>query len=143
LKGIRESLSDCIDCVLSVRDGIGASLAGVSIIHRRWAGERVGDGTFTDQVTPLKPTPQIRDYSHDVRVSEAGSVKQGDLILVGVSRSAFPDEATLRTDVRSPKEEKMIKVGRHFYRTVHVREKLVTWDLHIRKINQDETEKET
>lgn len=143
MKGIRESLTDCIDCILDVRDSIGAALADISIVHRTWTGERVGDGTFTDKITPLKPTPQIRDYSHDVRVSEAGAVKQGDLILVGISRNAFPDESLLRTDVKSMKEEKLIKVGSHFYRTVHVREKLVTWDLHIRKVNQDETEKET
>lgn len=140
MTGIRASLTDCIDCILGVRDDIGAALADISIITRTWTGERVGDGTFTDVVTALKPTPQIKDFSHDVRVSEAGAVKQGDLILVGVSRHAFPTEASLRTDVVSAVQEKMIKVGRHFYRTIHVKEKLVTWDIHIRKINQDETE---
>ena len=143
MKGIRESLTDCIDCVLDVRDSIGVALAEISIVHRTWTGERVGDGSFSDVVTALKPTPQIRDFSHDVRVTEGGAVKQGDLILVGVSRHSFPTEGLLRTEVTSTKEEKMIKVGPHFYRTIHVKEKLVTWDIHIRKINQDETEKET
>lgn len=139
MKGLRESLSDCIDCVLSVRDDMGAALDDVSIIERTWAGERVGDGSFADVMTPLRPTPQIRDYSHDVRVSEAGSVKQGDLILVGISRNLYT-EPQLRTDVDAKNKEKLIKVGRHFYRTIHVKEKLVTWDIHIRKVNQDETE---
>lgn len=143
MSGIRESLTHCIDDILGVRDCIGAALADVSIITRSWTGQRVGDGSFTDVVEPLRPTPQIKDYGHDVRVTEAGAVKQGDLLLIGISRNKYPTEASLRTDVKSVREEKMIQVGKHFYRTIHVKEKLVTWDVQIRKINQDETEKET
>lgn len=140
---MRSSLAGCIDSVLSIRECMGAQLSDVHLITRTWSGERVGDGIFSDEVVKMSPTPKIKDYSHDIRVSEAGAVKQGDLILVGISRNSYPDEKLLRTEVDSIKQEKMIKVGRHFYRTIHVREKLVTWDLHIRKIGQDETEKET
>jgi len=143
LSGLRKSLEGCIDSILGIRECIGAQLADVFFVTRTWTGERVGDGDFEDEVSQMSPTPQIKDYSHDIRVSEGGAVKQGDLILVGVSRNAYPDEATLRTDVADVRIEKMIKVGKHFYRTINVREKLVTWDMQIRKIKQDETEKET
>ena len=139
---LRASLGKCIDSILSVRECIGAQLADVSFVTRTWAGERVGDGTFKDVETAMHPLPQIKDYSHNIRVTEASAIKQGDLLLVGISRNQYPDENMLRTDTGSATVEKFIKVGRHFYRTISVREKLVTWDIQVRKVSQDETEKE-
>jgi hypothetical protein len=139
---IRKGLLDCIDKVLEVRECIGAQLAEVSIVTRTWTGERPGDGTFTDVEVPMSPLPQIKDFSHNVRITDASAVKQGDLILIGISQNAYPDENTLRTDTGIKNVEKMIKVGRHYYRTISVKQKLVTWDIQVRKINQDETEKE-
>jgi len=137
---IRKGLLDCVDKILEIRESIGAQLADVSIITRTWSGERIGDGSFTDVEVPMYPIPQIKDFSHNIRVSEAGAVKQGDLILVGISQNSYPDESMLRTDTGSNTVEKMIKVGNHFYRTVYVKQKLVTWDVQVRKVNQDETE---
>ena len=137
---IRKSLLNCVDSILGIRDGIGASLADIEIITRTWSGRRVGEGTFSETSVDVKPTPQIMDFSHNIRVSEAGAVKAGDLVLVGISRNQFPDEAVLRTDNSDKKVEKLYKVGDHFYRTIHIKEKLVTWDVHVRKILKDETE---
>lgn len=140
MSDIRKGLLDCVDKILEIRESIGAQLADVSIITRTWSGERIGDGSFTDVEVPMYPIPQIKDFSHNIRVSEAGAVKQGDLILVGISQNSYPDESMLRTDTGSNTVEKMIKVGNHFYRTVYVKQKLVTWDVQVRKVNQDETE---
>ena len=137
---IRESLGKCIDQILGVRDGIGATLAEVDIITRTWTGRRVGEGTYSESVVPVKPSPQIVDFSHNVRVTEAGAVKSGDLILKGISRTQFPDEAVLRTDNVSKQVEKRYKIGTHYYTVIHIKELLVTWDVHVRKILQDENE---
>lgn len=136
---IRAGLLDCIDNVLKIREDIGAQLADVWIVTRTWSGERIGDGNFVDEVVKMFPLPQIKDFSHNVRITEASAVKQGDLILVGISRNQYTEEM-LRTDTGSATVEKMIKVGAHYYRTISVKENLVTWDIQVRKVNQDETE---
>lgn len=129
-----------MDKILGVRDDMGANIHEVYLIDRSWSGERVGDGQFIDNTDQILPTPCIKDYSHDVRISEAGAVKSGDLILTGISRNAYPDELTLRTDTVERSRQKLYKVGKHFYTVVHIKEKLVTWDIHLRKIRLDETE---
>jgi len=137
---VRDCIGDSLDCILGIRDDIGANLADVYLVQRTWEGKRVGDGDFKDVVIALKPTPQIVDFSHDVRVQEAGAYKSGDLILKSINRKTFTEEQ-LRTDTGEESIEKFIKVGDHFYRTIHVKRKLVTWDIHIRKVSQDETER--
>lgn len=141
MANFRESFTSCSDPILSIREKMGAQLADVFLITRTWNGERVGDGQFTDAEIRIAPTPEIVDFSHDVRVTEAGAVKAGDLILKGVSRNKFPDELTLRTDTDDKRVEKLYTVGKHFYTVVNIRERLITWDIHIRKIRQDETER--
>ena len=137
---LRESLSGCIDKILGIREGMGAQLADVSLITRVWSGERVGDGDFSDSETKMSPMPGIQDFSHNIRVMEGGAVKAGDLILMGISRNKYPEEASLLTSTDDRNIEKFYKVGKHYYRAVHVKENLVTWDVHVRKVLMDETE---
>ena len=137
---LRESLTDCIDKILEIREDLGVQLADVYIVNRRWSGERVGDGTFGDVVSQVKPTPGIKDYSHNIRVTEVGAVKAGDIILSGISRNQYPDELEFKTKTEERNTQRMFKVGKHFYHVVTVVEKLLTWDVHLRKIRQDETE---
>lgn len=139
---LRDELTECIDeCVLGVREELGLQLAEVSIVTRTWTAEEPGDGSFSDNVEVLSPSPQIVDYSHNIRVQEAGAIKQGDLILKMIPRATYTEEQ-LRTDTGIKNVEKFIKVGNHYYRTIHVKENLVTWDIHIRKVSKDETEGE-
>ena len=140
MSNLRASLLGCIDKVLEVRDCIGAVIHEVYIINRVWTGERVGDGSFSDDSTQVLPSPNIRDYSHDVRVTNIGAVKAGDLVLIGISRNKYQNDLELRTDTEERNTERLYKVGKHFYRLVHIKENLLTWDIHIRKIRQDETE---
>lgn len=137
---IKASFGDCIDEILGIRDCIGAALAPVSIVTRTWSGTRPGDGTLTDVTVLLTPTPMIKDYSHDIRLQQGGAYKQGDLILKGVSKNSYPLERTLRTDTGIKNVEKFIKVGSNFYRTINIKENLVTWDIQVRKVAQDETQ---
>lgn len=138
---MKAGLLDCIDAALSVRDCLGVALAEVSIITRVWTGKRVGDGTYTETVQEVRPTPGIRNFSHDIRISEAGAVKQGDLMLIGISKNGIPLESTLKTQTNIKNTEKMILVGKHYYRTISIVEHLLTWDIQVRKITKDENEK--
>lgn len=137
---IRASLLECVDEILGIRDCIGATLAPVTLVTRTWTGARVGDGEFEDEETLMEPSPEIVDYSHSLRLQDGGTYKQGDLILKNVSRKSYPEESDLRTDTGVKNVEKFIKVGAHYYRTIHIKEKLVTWDIQVRKIAQDETQ---
>lgn len=137
---LRESLLKCSDKILSVRQDMGAQLADVYLITRTWTGERVGEGDFTDESVKMDPTPSIMDFSHDVRVTEAGAVKAGDLILTGVSLNKYPDEATLRTQTTAKNVQKMYKINSHYYHVVRIVERFLTWDIQLRKIRVDETE---
>lgn len=141
MSNFRESFTDCVDKILGIREEMGAQLADVFFVTRTWSGERTGDGDFSDTIEQMSPLPEIVDYSHDVRLQQAGTYKQGDLILRSVSRNQYPDEDKLRTDTLERNVEKFLKVGDHFYRTIHIKEKLVTWDIHVRKVAQDETER--
>jgi hypothetical protein len=137
---LRDSLLKASDCILGVREQIGAQVADVYLIERTWAGQRPGDGTFVDVSARLSPTPQIVDYSHDVRLSEAGSYKSGDLILRGISRNVWA-EAQLLTVTDAKNKEKFYKIGSNFYTAIHIKENFLTWDVHVRKLNEDETER--
>lgn len=138
---IKESLLDCIDDILEIKESIGADIEKISLITRTWTGERPGDGSFSDDEEKMKPLPCIKDVGHDLRLLEGGAVKQGDLILTSVSRNSYPDENTLRTDTGIRNVEKFYKIGEHFYRTIHIKKRLVTWDVHVRKVRQDQTER--
>jgi hypothetical protein len=141
LSKIRDSILGCSDKILGIREQIGAQINDVYLITRTWSGERVGDGSFSDKREKISPTPQIVDYSHNIRVTDIGSVKAGDLLLKGISINKYPDELTLRTDTGNKRIEKLYNIGKHFYRSINIKENLITWDLQVRKILQDETER--
>lgn len=136
----KDCLQDSLDCILSVRDDIGATIQPSFIVTRTWSGDRVGDGHFTDETCQILPSPEIVDLSHDLRVQNGGTYKSGDLILKTINKQTYPEEM-LRTDTGKETVEKFIKVGTHFYRTVHIKEKLLTHEIHITKVSQDETER--
>lgn len=143
---IRESLLDCVDDILSVREDMGAQIEDVYLIKRTWDQERAGEGDFKDDEEKVEPTPGIIDVSHDVRVTEGGAIKSGDLILTGISRNRYPKEDTIRTSLSNDEAEqrnieKFYRIGKHFYRVIHVKKNLLTWDVHVRKVSQDERER--
>lgn len=141
MSNLRDSLLKSVDCALAARENMGAQIHDVYLIDRQWSGGRVGDGDFSDVSQKISPTPSIKDYSHDVRITNVGAVKAGDIILTGISRNKYPDELKLRTDLLERNQERLYKVGKHFYTLIHIKENLVTWDLHLRKKRSDESER--
>lgn len=138
---MKECLQGSLAKIIAIRDDIGANLAEVSFVTRTWTGHRVGDGTFTDEVTPFTSNPEIVDFSHDIRTQQNGTYASGDLILRTINRADYSEE-DLRTDTGIANIEKFIKIDDHFYRTIHVRQRLLTWNVHVRRISQDETERQ-
>jgi hypothetical protein len=137
---LRKGLLDCVDEILSVRDCLGVNLAEVFFVTRTWSGDRPGDGSFSDEEAQMLPSPSIADYAHNIRATESSSVKAGDLILGNISRNRYPTEDLLLTTTAEKHVERFIKVGEHYYNTIHVKEELLTWEMHVRKIIQDKTE---
>lgn len=137
---LTDGLLDCIDSVLGVRDCIGAVLHPVFILTRTWSGERPGDGDAEESEEQIKPTPQVVDYSHDLRLVEGGAVKQGDIVLRGISKARY---AEMDLDC-SLKEGEKINVERFYlineklYTVINVKENHLTWDVQLRK-RSDET----
>lgn len=140
MSNIKDCLLDSLDCILGIREDMGAQIDDVYLVTRTWAGERVGDGKYKDVTVKMKNTPEIVDHSHSIRMSEGGSIKQGDLVLKTISQKDYSEDQ-LRTDTGLEKVEKFVKVGDHYYRTINVRKRLVTWDVHIRKVSEDEAER--
>ena len=127
LTGIRKSLNN----ILSIRDKV-AILHAVFQITRTWQGEEVGSGEYTDDKVRIYPTPRLKEYGHDVRISEGGSIKQGDIILKGLSKENY-EETDLECTTLSPNVEKFWLIDDKEYTTINVKERMLTFDVQLRK----------
>ena len=126
-------LIDDIDCILGIREEIGAQLKDVCILSRQWSGERIGDGRAFDTEVELSPSPYIVDLSHDIRGSEAGFIKQGDLLIKQISKNKFPTEDCIDGTVKNDTQEIFYKVGDFLYTVISVKERHLTWDIQVRR----------
>jgi len=134
-----ESIKSCgLDKILGVRDSIGANLHDVFIITRCWSGEEIGDGRVKESKLQVKPTPRIKDFSHNLRVTEGGSVKQGDLLLKGISKSKFPERRSIDLCSDDDLVEKFYEIDCNLYRVISVVEKHLTWNVQVRRLSNQE-----
>lgn len=134
---LMDGLKDSLDCILGIREDIGAVLQRVYIIKRKWDGETLGDGKATDTETEIKPSPYIVDLSHRVNLPAGGVIQQGDLIIRQISKVQYPTENDVYPKDRNPTVEYLYKVGSKLYNIVHVKENHLTWDIHVRKLIDD------
>ena len=134
---ILKGLKGCVDSVLGVRDCIGAALHPVYIYTRTWGGEQPGDGNFEESSEQILPTPQIKDYSHDLRITEGGVVKQGDIILRNISKNQYPNESEIDCSTDGRNIEKYYLINERLYTVIHVKEDYLTWHVHLRKRSED------
>lgn len=93
-----------IDVVDNVRRKIHAKLGTrpykVAIVTRRWSGEERGDGSWTDSVLELDPTPHVRENTRD-RMGPAGREATGTIVLTGVSLRYSEAELHPKVDHRT------------------------------------------
>lgn len=132
--GVVDSLLPAIDSILGVRDQIGAVIQPVYVVIRTWSGSQVGDGTAVDTKDQIYPTPGLKNFAQDIRLREGGSVKAGDIILVGVSKNLYTEEM-LDGSTDTPNIEKFFLVGAKLYQVINVVEKYVTWDVQLRELS--------
>lgn len=130
-----------MDSILGIRTKLGADLQKIYQVERRWEGPQVGEGAMSETIFEVTPTPGIKDYSHNLKVMEGGSYKEGDLIIHQVSKHRFPLESDVDASSNDPLVEKLYKVGDYYYRVIHVRESHLTWDIHVRRL-VDQTKSE-
>lgn len=134
MSGCRDSLRDCVGDIYGVRDCLGLYKSEVFLITRTWSGQKIGEGGATEQKDKIYPTPNIVDYSHDIRLPEAGAIKQGDLMLRGIAMKYYPSESDIDGSSNAANVEKFYEVGGNLYRVIHVKEKMVSWQIHIRRL---------
>ncbi len=133
-----EFIADIIDAAhdaFEARDDIGAIKAEVYLMTRTWSGDRIGDGTASEVKVRFLPTPNIVDLSHDMRLSESGVIKQGDIILKSISKLSYPNENDIDCIVTDKITEKFFEVGGYLYKVVHVKSNYHAWNVHIRRLS--------
>lgn len=136
------SLLSSLESILGIRQQIGADLRKAYIITRTWSGAEIGDGTPTETVTEILPTPGIKDFSHSIKLEASGNIKQGDIILHQISKAAFPLESSIDGTSASAQIEKLYKVGEYYYRAISIVEKHLTWNVQLRRLS-DQTRRDT
>lgn len=134
MTGLIDDLLGSVDDILGVRDSVGAVLHPVFMVTRTWTGTQPGEGTFADVSVQVLPSPGIKEFSHDVRLREGGFIKQGDIILRGVSRNLYA-ESDIDNSTAAKNIEKFYQLDNRLYTVIHVKENYLTWDVQIRKLS--------
>lgn len=133
MSNIVEELIGCTDEILGLRDEIGATKSKVHILTRVWSGVEVGDGTPSDTIEQILPTPYIVDLSYNSRLREGGAVKEGDVMLNHISKQSYKDEDFLRLkNLDCKKTEKFYYLDGKLYNVIHVKSDYVYWNVHVR-----------
>jgi hypothetical protein len=130
-----DSIKASIDPILNIRAMIGAVLHPVYIVQRSWSGTQIGDGSMKEVITEVLPSPGIKNYDHNLRVTEGGNIKQGDLLMKMISKNRYPLETDVDCSSSNPVMEKLYKVGDFYYRVVSIVENQVTWDVQVRRLS--------
>ena len=138
MSNIVESLKKSSDCILGIRDSIGAVKRRVSLVKRTWSGTEVGDGGATDETWEVIPQPGIKDLSHDLRILKGGAVQQGDLFITGISKNRYPDEKMIDNSSDDKAIEWFYKIGDARYKAINVVEMHITWKVQVRRLTSQE-----
>jgi hypothetical protein len=135
--GLKKNLNN----ILGVRDSIGAKVRDVFILTRTWGGEGIGVGNFTDDISQVLPSPYLVDYSHNIMVHDAGAVRGGDLIIKMISKESYPKESDVdcRVDQSNLNVQRFYFINNMSYNVIHVKDNYVTWDVQVRKIDDEKS----
>lgn len=125
-----------VDDILTLRDQIGAVKKPVYFFTRVWPTEK-GVGIPVDTFTQVLPSPRIVEFQHDLRVREGGNVRQGDILLKGLSQETYPTEDMIDCSVNSALLEKWYCIDGWLYEVFSVNRKYVTWNVLIRKTSKN------
>lgn len=132
---LRESLKGCLDKSLEIRENLGVQIHDVFFVTRTWSGEDIGDGNERIVRKQMRPSPRIIDYALDVRLTTGSNIRQGDIVLKEISGNLF-SLSDLHTQTNDRQIEKFYEINGEFYEVIHIKEKLITWEVHLRKTNE-------
>ena len=121
-----------IDSYLGLRDELGAIKEPIYILQRKWDSEK-GLGLPVDTQAQILPTPQLVDLSHSLKLTEGGTVKQGDIILKMISKKSYPLESDVNCYVDDEVTEKWYLIKGETYEVISVTQDYVWWNVHLRK----------
>lgn len=130
-----KSLLPSADSILGLRQQIGVVIHAVFILTRTWPYSRVGEGTPDDVVEKISPSPKLKEYTHDIRLVEGGAVRQGDIVIQGLSKYQYPVEDMINAKTPSENIERFYLIDERLYQIIQVKEKYVTWDIQVRKLS--------
>lgn len=130
-----DSLRKGVNKILETREKIGAALKSVRLITRSWSGSRVGEGRAKESVLRVLPTPRVKPFSHDLRLREGGAIKQGDILIKGISKENFPNEEQIDGSTDAKNVEKFYEIGTKIYQVISIRERHLTWDVQVRRLS--------
>jgi hypothetical protein len=132
--GLIAGLMPSIDDILGIRDALGAVIDPVYFVTRTWASGEIGEGSAVDTLEQMLPSPELKNYSQDLRLREGAMVKQGDIILRNVSRNKYTEDqldgSTIGVNV-----ERLYLVGDKLYQVINIMKKYVTWDVQLRELS--------
>ncbi len=139
MSGLIASLMPNVDAILGVRDSIGAVKQPIFFLTRTWYSDSghttpalAPEGFAKDSQVQMFPSPNIRDFSQDIRLKEGGAVKAGDIILTGISHNKFT-LSNLDGTSTAPNIEQLYSVGVKIYSVISVTEDYLTWKVQLRQ----------
>ena len=135
--GIIDSLLPAVNSILGVRDAAGAVIDPIYFVTRTWTGAEIGEGTASEVVVQMLPSPGLKNYSQDVRLREGGVVKQGDIILTNVSRYSY-QEADLDGSSTGNNVEVLYLVGVKLYQPINIFKNYLTWNVQLRELTNQQ-----
>lgn len=133
MSNLVESMTGCVDSILSIREKLGADLRHVYLVTRTWTGRTPGEGTYTDAVEEIKPVPALRELKHDRRVKDGGTATEGDLLIYHISKNQYPTDDLLSCASSAKNIEKFYKIGKFTYTVLKIQERYITWDIEVRR----------
>ena len=136
MTGIVEDILEDVDDILGIRDDLGAKKDNVYILTRTWTGQ-IGRGSAVDVAVQMLPTPYVKDYSHSLKLSNNGSIKQGDLLIRMISKKTYTAETDIDLSVANPDTtEKFYYINGRLYNMINIVESYVTWNVLVRKASK-------
>lgn len=136
MSSIVDDILECTDDILGIRDELGATKHLVYILTRVWDGSERGDGNASDTTIQIKPSPQIVDYSHSLRLREGGKIREGDIVLKHLSKQTYTEESMIDCSVDDKLTEKYYYINGRLYNVIDITSDYVYWNVHVRKASK-------
>ena len=130
------SIKKNLNKVLSVRESVGADLKKCYFVTREWDGRDVGEGNLIiDNNEEITPTPRVVRVRQKSVWKESGSVKEGDIVLTGISKESYPLEEHINGIAEKQNVDRLYKVGDSFFNVIDFTEKHLTWEVLLRPVS--------